>query len=448
MNKFVIERYYPQFLLLIVAFTFFTRVYRLHIPEGYMFDEVYHAVTAKLILDGDTRAYEWNNPPPEPNTAVDYLHPPYAKLAQAATMMAFGKNSFGWRFSSVIFGCLVVWVTAKISHELFKNKKLALLSAFLVSLDGLLFAMSRIAMNDVHVTFFILLSIWQYIRFINTNRKAKKILIFSCIAAGFALGTKWSGLFAVGFIGISETIFILKHLWKTRKVFNYKKLIFLLKQVVLLFICCLVIPTVIYLGSYSQMFLMGKNFNHLIEMHKNTWWYQTNLTATHPAQSKPIQWFLNTQPVWIWVSYDNWPTQRGDIYAIGNPALFWIGDIAIFVSLLAIVRYKGLKKKNSHDINKLAILIFAYGIVWLPWQLSPRIMFFYHYLPAVPLLTINLSYWLVKIWQIHKLRLLSAIIVLLIFVNFVILYPHLTLISLPTQFKDKVYFFFDFWRQT
>jgi len=124
MTKSIFERYYPQFLLMILAFTFFTRMYRLNIPERYEFDEVYHAVTAKLMVDGDMRAYEWTNPPPEPNTAVDWLHPPYAKLTQAASMSIFGKNSFGWRFSSVIFGVLVVYVTAKIAEELFNKKNL------------------------------------------------------------------------------------------------------------------------------------------------------------------------------------------------------------------------------------------------------------------------------------------------------------------------------------
>ncbi len=437
-------------------------MYRLHIPEGYIFDEVYHAVTAKLIVDGDTRAYEWNNPPPEPNTAVDWLHPPYAKYTQAVSMAIFGKNSFGWRFSSVIFGCLVVLITAKIAEELFKNKQLALLSAFLISLDGLLFTMSRIAMNDVHVTFFILLSIWQYIRYVNSKREIKKYLLWSSIAAGLAVGTKWSGIFAIGFIGLVESIYTLKTFFGTQnkfrellskifprlfaRLFSIPNTRFLFKQIELLFITCLVIPALLYLGSYSHMFLLGKNFNHLVEMHKNTWWYQTNLTATHPAQSKPIQWFLNTKPVWLSVSYEK-RNMRADIYAVGNPALFWLGDIAIFASLFTLIANKLRRKKTTKDLPAIGLLLLAYGIVWIPWQLSPRIMFFYHYLPAVPLLTINLSYWLVKLWNTQRFRLLSALAVLLIFVCFVVLYPHLTLIPVPIELKEKIYFFFDFWKQ-
>lgn len=406
-----------------------------------MFDEVYHAVTAKLMLDGDTRAYEWNNPPPEPDTAVDWLHPPYAKLTQAASMAVFGKNSFGWRFSSVIFGCLVVLITAKISEELFKDKHIALLSAFLISLDGLIFAMSRIAMNDIHVTFFILLSIWLYLKFVNSKRKIKKFLLLSGIAAGFALGTKWSGIFAIGFIGFVEGMYTLKIFLNANSKLAKENILFVFKQASTLLLCCFIIPAILYLGSYSQMFLLGKDFNHLIAMHKNTWWYQTTLDTTHPAQSKPINWFLNTKPVWIAVKYTN-TKMRGDIYAVGNPALFWLGNIAIFASVFTLVLRKPKKEKL------LGLLLFAYAVVWLPWQLSPRIMFFYHYAPAVPLLAINLSYWLFELWKSKRYRFFSFLAIAIIFLCFVVLYPHLTLIPVSLELKEKVYFFFDFWRQS
>jgi dolichyl-phosphate-mannose-protein mannosyltransferase len=448
MNKSIFVKYYPQLLLLILAFTFISRTYRLHIPEKYMFDEVYHAVTAKLMVDGDTRAYEWDNPPPEPNTAVDWLHPPYAKLTQAASMTVFGKNAFGWRFSSVVFGVLVVWVTAKIAETLFKNKHIALLSAFLLSMDGLLFAMSRIAMNDVHVTFFILLSIWKYLQYVDQKRKSKMFLIYSSIAAGFAIGTKWSGVFSLGFIGFSEAIFTLKTFFNVKNKYSRTNLMFLRDQLLLLIVSCLIIPAILYIGAYSQMFLLGKDFNHLVEMHKNTWWYQTNLTATHPAQSSPLEWFMNTKPVWISVKYSD-QMRRGDIYAIGNPALFWIGNIGIFTTLFTIFysKFKKIKVVKKFELKMLALLLFAYSIVWLPWSLSPRIMFFYHYLPAVPLLSINLSFWLYKIWNTQRYRALSALAVTLIVISFIVLYPHLTLIPLSIELKNNVYFYFDFWKQ-
>ena len=51
-----IKKYYGTLLLGILFFSFITRIYQLHIPERYIFDEVYHAVTAKLIAKNDPRA--------------------------------------------------------------------------------------------------------------------------------------------------------------------------------------------------------------------------------------------------------------------------------------------------------------------------------------------------------------------------------------------------------
>src|SRR5438105_1782547 len=78
-------------LILILLFATIGRFYRLSLPSVYYFDEVYHALTAKLIARNDVRAYEWWNEPVEPNTAVDWLHPPLAKYTQALSMKVFGE---------------------------------------------------------------------------------------------------------------------------------------------------------------------------------------------------------------------------------------------------------------------------------------------------------------------------------------------------------------------
>lgn len=169
-------QYRAVLLLAILAFAFFTRMYRLHQPSQYIFDEVYHAVTAKLISRNDKRAFEWWNPVPEPDTAVDWLHPPLAKYTQAIAIRSFGENSFGWRFSSVLFGVLVIVMVYHLAYKLFRDYRVALLSAVIASLDGLLLVQSRIAMNDIHVTFFILLTLYNYLHF-RENRKLSRLFL-------------------------------------------------------------------------------------------------------------------------------------------------------------------------------------------------------------------------------------------------------------------------------
>ncbi len=453
----IVSKYYPQLLLMILAFSFFTRFYRLYVPEKYMFDEVYHAVTSKLIADNDVRAYEWNNPPPEPKTAVDWLHPPLAKYTQAVSMIAFGKNSFGWRFSSAVFGVIAVFLTAKLALNLFKSKSLSLIAALIASLDGLLLTMSRIAMNDIHVTVFILMALNFYTIYLNSDRKKRKFLLLSGLSSGLAIGTKWSGVFAILIIGFVEGINLVSVFIEKISVKKMKMKIFALTKEALLVLGTLVVlPAVIYVLSYSHMFFLGKDFNHLVEMHKNIWWYQTNLTATHPAQSRPIEWFLNTKPVWMNVTWTE--GRRGDIYAVGNPLIFWVGDILIFISLiyLGYLLKKLFREKNSiakrkklkSKLSKFSLLMLAYFTVWLPWELSPRIMFFYHYLPAVPLLSINAAFWINKLYNGGKKSQITASIILASFiVAFIIWYPHWTNIEMSRELKDNLYFSLEFWKQ-
>src|SRR6185369_7985242 len=74
--------------------------------------------------------------------------------------------------------------------------------------------------------------------------------------------------------------------------------------------------------------------SHFSELHHQIWWYQTNLKATHGYQSRPLQWFLDLRPVWMYVKYDG--NTIANIYSQGNPALFWLGDVAVIATVLVL----------------------------------------------------------------------------------------------------------------
>lgn len=503
MKKFFLKYHY-FLLIIIISFSFFSRILRINIPERYIFDEVYHALTSKLIARDDVRAYEWWNQPVEKDTAVDWLHPPYAKYSQAFFIRMLGENSFGWRISSVIFGVLVIVMVYKLSFELFENKNLSLLATLLASLDGLLLVLSRIAMNDIHVTFFILLTFFFYVRY----KKLKKtgLLILTGISAGMAMGTKWSGLFALLTVGFFEAIAYLQLIFKRIKVVKVKENVFNIfklfnvKRFLLLFFTLIILPLSMYLLSYSHMFIQGKSLiclkqesirgecyferiqlgewkwegylSHFAELHRQIWWYQTNLNATHTYQSRPYQWFLNLRPVWIHVNYQE--DKLANIYAQGNSTLFWVGDITIGITLLIYLfistakallflsdKIKLIKILKKNDlVNKLAkielpkylwFLTFAYFAVWLPWQLSPRIMFFYHYTPAVPLLAIILAYWLnrvasLKVKKFSLGKVIVTTVVILCGVNFIVFYPNWTAIPVSKNLANQIYFAIKSWK--
>lgn len=438
-------------LLFILAFAYLTRIYQLYIPTNYMFDEVYHAVTAKLIAHNDPRAFEWWNPPPEPDTAVDWLHPPLAKYTQALSMLAFGENSFGWRFSSVIFGVLAILMVYHLARELFKDDRVALLAAGLASLDGLLLVQSRIAMNDIHLTFFTVLSLYVYLKWRNTLNK--KFLFLTGLCLGLTAATKWSGAYVLAAVFGLEILRLLgvyaKNKWKLlTKKYSWQMLLRDIGQWLVAFI---IIPPIIYLLSYSMMFLQGKGWHHFVELHRQIWYYQTHLEATHPYQSVPWQWVLNTKPVWYYVSYEG--ENRADIYASGNTVIYVVGLLAAVASIGIVIAdaFSVKKKKFDHFFvslgqSQLSVLLAPYVLLWVPWIFSPRIMFFYHYTPAVPFLCVMLAYWLVQISSSSVGKKIAFSVVGLALVYFILWYPNWMGIPVSTSFKDAVYLRFENWR--
>lgn len=388
------------FLVAILVFAFATRVFGLNSPSTMYFDEVYHAFTAKIILSPEAnKAWEWWNTPPS-GFAYEWTHPPLAKLGMAAGMVIFGQNSFGWRIPGAILGTLSVLMVYLIAKEIFEDEFVGLLSATVFSLDGLALVMSRIGMNDSYILFFSLLSIYLFM---------KKRDFWSAFSFGLALASKWSAIWAIPILGILW-------LWRGKKF----------TRGILWFF---VLPPVLYLLAYFQMFLTGHNLTTWWGMQEQIWWYHTGLKATHPYTSPWWEWPLLIRPIYLYTNSEvNGMVSR--IYAFGNPFVFWFGFISVIFSLI----YAFLEKNK-----KLWLIIFSYLVFFTPWAASPRIMFLYHYLPSIPFLAIATAYVL------RRNPKFITYYLLLITVAFIYFYPHWAGLQIPL-WLDKSYYWFSSWR--
>lgn len=383
----------------ILLFSLVTRVYRIGLPSSDYFDEIYHAFTARLVLHGDPKAWEWWNPNPE-GFAYEWTHPPLSKLVMVVGMKIFGENSFGWRIPQAIFGTLSVYVLYLLAKKIFKDETLSLLAAFIFSLDGLFLVLSRMGMNDVYVLFFMLLSVLFFY-------SGKDFL--SSISLGLAIASKWSGIW---------TIPILFVVWLKRKQ-KFKPPIFWF----------LIVPIGVYLLAYLPMFFTGHDLGTWWGMQQQMWWYHTGLKATHPYTSMWWSWPLDLRPVYLYTSDEiNGVVSR--IYAIGNPMVFWFGLASVLTSGLY-----AFYEKNK----KLGLVVFSYLIFFTPWAASPRIMFLYHYLPSIPFMCIATAYILRRNPKLIKFYLLTTFLV------FIYFYPHWAGLPVPLQL-DKSYYWLTSWR--
>lgn len=399
------------------------KIYRLEVPSTFVFDEVYHAYTAQLYLKNSPKSYSLE----QTNTkeAVEWTHPPLAKLFIALGMIGFGDNSFGWRLSSTIFGTLAALMAALLAWQLFGSAPVSYLTAFFMSIEGLVFTQSRLAMIDVHLLFFFLMSLYFYVRW-KKNRQQLKFLFFSSVGFGLALSCKWSAIFTLFILGVDQLIVI----FKERRTSQIKEILWM----ILFFIP---VPVAIYIASYGHFFWMGHDWAYFVRVHENMWWYHTHLDATHDYSSKPWQWIFNWRPVSMHAEYTDNPKTMANIYNLGNSVILYFGFATVIWQLLRLIRGK--------MEWAFGFCLLCYFLVWLPWIFSPRIMFFYHYTPAIPALCILMSKQLEVIWQ-KGFRNTAYFVVALASVWFLIFYPKNTAVALPEDFVQKYYFIIPSWR--
>lgn len=395
---------------LILAFAFFTRIFNISYPSNFYFDEVYNAFTTLEFAKNNKNAYEWFHTSPVIGTAYGWTHPPLAKLIDVLGILAFGPNAFGWRIVNVFLGVGIIFLIYKISQHLLMSEKYALLAAALASLDGLLLVQSRINMNDIVATFFILLCFYVFI--IYQKHQTRLVLFGFGLTLGLLLATKWTGLYALAFFG---TWIGWQNLTKIRKW-------------PAILIALIFVPATVYLLSYSQYFILGGTWQNFWELQRQMWWYNTTLKATHTYQSSWWTWPFMLRPVWYFVDYQK--DSIANIYALGNPLLWWLGIPAILYTLFAAIKIKSWR---------LWLIIAGYSIFWLPWARAPRIMFLYHFLPSIPFLCIAFAYTLSRLP-----RSLTLISIFLCLISFMYFYPQWVGLHIPKSLAAS-YFWLSSW---
>lgn len=459
--------------LIILAFGVFSKLYHLDSPKDFYFDEVYHGFTATVYLHGDKQAYDpWAKSPKD--RAYEWTHPPLSKLIMAGMMAIFGENAFGWRIGSAAFGTLGIVATAVLAFELFGSLSLALTAMGLLSLEGLFLTQSRVAMNDSYLVFFILMTFITYVRW-RKSPFALKYLYLTGVSLGLALATKWTALYLFIIIAIDLAAGVCSELplslWLTENTRRllWKALVRLdalnelprypfrtgskkpsssgVRQVILpafpldILWALGLIPLLVYLASYTQYFYMGYSWHQFVELQKQMWWYHSGLKATHSYQSTPWQWIFDLRPVYMYVD-TSVPDKVAAIYNLGNAVILYFGFFAVLWNLWRLVFEKSERGWQT------GFILFAYFMLWVPWLFSPRMMLFYHYLPAVPLLCIMLALWLKNLRDCQNpgARRLHMFVLSAALLWFVLFFPHNTGMYLKKDFMDSLYYALSSWR--
>ncbi len=151
--------------LLVTVFGAFLRFNQLNVPDKVIFDETYYVPDAlgilrygvehnyvsarnSMLVRGDTHIF---------STGGEFVvHPPVGKLFIAFGEWTFGVNSFGWRFAAALIGSLAILLLARIARRMTRSTLLGCIAGLLLALDGLEFVMSRTALLDIFLMFWVL----------------------------------------------------------------------------------------------------------------------------------------------------------------------------------------------------------------------------------------------------------------------------------------------------
>jgi len=418
--------------ILVTIFGGFLRFYRLSQPDAVVFDETYyvpdtnsilrHGVELNhvsnvnsLLVRGDQNIFTLTN---GHLTGEIVAHPPLAKIMMAVGQWMFGLTPFGWRFSVAVIGTLSILLLARIVRRMTRSTLLGCVAGLLLALDGLELVLSRTAILDIFVMFWVLAAFGLLVidrdktiaRLARAADAADSEAIASGqrdeagprlgirwlrVAAGFCLGaacaSKWNGLwFLIAFAGLAIV-------WDcgARRAAGYAawRIGSLRSDLKWLPVWFFVAPFVVYAASWSGWFATDdgydRNWAALHGNHTPIWstidsWFQYNhwmlqfglgLTTFQSYRSNPLGWLVLARPISFYWSEPHASTcgthcTASEVLAIGTPLIWWGGTLALAFCLFwwlgGLIGDLVFGRTPRRDWRAAAALL-GVAAGWLPW---------------------------------------------------------------------------------
>lgn len=399
-----LRRHVVLTLLVVVVAAAAARLPGLAYPEEEYFDEVYHAKTAQEYLRGE-------NP-------TEWVHPPTAKLLISVGVWAFGYEPWAWRLAPALAGTLLAPVFLLLAWRVTSTERAALLATALLLLDGVFLVQSRVAMTNVFAVLFQLLSAFLVLRAATPETLRVGRMAAAGLALGLALSTRWTSLWAWGFLGLVFVALRARRLLEKGDLPRWAWL----KEAALLGFTFFVLPAGVYLVSYVPWMMQGHSVWDTVTLQRDIWNYHSQLDATHNYFSPWWTWPWVYRPTWyFWWSNEQWI--RG-IVALGNPAIWWASVPAVLWALVSGIR--------AADPRRVFVAA-GFCLLYLPWALSPRTLNFGHYLfEALPYACLALGMALDRLWD-GPWRLGPRVYLAVAAVLFLLFLPLYTAIPVPQE---------------
>ncbi|WP_431948643.1 dolichyl-phosphate-mannose--protein mannosyltransferase [Actinacidiphila sp. bgisy167] len=480
--------------VLVAVFAGVLRFVSLGSPHAIVFDETFYAKDAWSLLQlgyeggwGDRKVSDpqiLGDPQTIPLDATGQFmaHPPMGKWVIALGEWMFGLNPLGWRFMAAVLGTLSVLMLCRIGRRLFRSTALGCLAGGLMAVDGLHFVLSRVALLDVVVMFFVLAAFGCLL----IDRDHARARLAAALprdgdgiagpdrdtgaragtgprpwrlAAGALLGlasaVKWNGLYFLAFF------LLLTVLWDVgaRRLAGARRPYRAVLRRDLPWSLLSVVPVALasYLVTWTGWFLSDDGYGrHWADGRGGMWswipaplrsfWhyeyavYQFNvgLDDPHPYESNPWSWLVLGRPVSFFYESPKLG-QDGcgvadcsrEILALGTPLLWWAACFA-----LAYLLYRWALRRDW----RAGAVLCAVAAGYLPWfHYQDRTIFSFYAVVFLPYLCLALAMMLGALLgragATERRRAFGAVaagvLVLLIVWNFIYFFPIYTGQTIP-----------------
>jgi dolichyl-phosphate-mannose-protein mannosyltransferase len=398
--------------LLVTVFGAFLRFDRLSVPHGIVFDETYYVPDAYGILKHGVEINHVKNANALlahgsthilAGTQGEYVaHPPLGKIMMAAGEWLFGLTPFGWRFAVAVVGSLAILMTARIARRMTRSTLLGCTAGLLLALDGLEFVLSRTAILDIFVMFWVLAAFGLLVIDRDRTRAAlaaatgsddpggpslgiRWLRVLAGICLGCACASKWNGVWYIFTFGC---LVIAWDLGARRAAGFSNRLHAVLRgDAKWLPVWFGIAPAAAYVASWSGWFASPYGYDRngaaLNGTHTPTStivaWYQYNrsilsfglgLTSGQTYKSSPLGWLALARPISF---YSTCLPARAcgaagsteqEVLAIGTPLIWWTSILALLACLAWWL--------TRRDWRAGSVLV-AVAAGWLPW-----IWFYWH----------------------------------------------------------------------
>jgi dolichyl-phosphate-mannose-protein mannosyltransferase len=440
--------------VLVMLFGGFLRFYRLSQPDAVVFDETYYVPDADSILHHgvELQHYSYVNNMLVRGDPDIFLklhgqfqgeivaHPPLGKIMMAVGQWMFGLTPFGWRFMVALIGTVSILMLARIVRRMTRSTMLGCIAGLLMGLDGLELVLSRTAILDIFVMFWVLAAFGLLV--IDRDQTIARLeeaaaadgpqdlsgpklgIRWLRVAAGVCLGaacaSKWTGVyFLIAFAGLAIA-------WDmgARRAAGYPNWLAggLRSDVKWLPASFLAIPAAVYTASWSGWFATSdgydRNWAALAGNHTPIWstvdsWYQYNrwmlqfglgLHSPQSYKSDPLGWLVLARPISFYWCSGGSPGcsmakgQVAEVLAIGTPLLWWGGTLALLVCLgwwlSGLIGDLTFNRPPRRDWRAGAALL-GVAAGWVPWVWfylhDNRTEFYYYAVAFEPFMLIAIT---------------------------------------------------------